>query len=113
MSFMYRQHKSQLYKSVIHVMAQDWRASARLPNIINTASGQISIMIMSAIPSSLFPKHWCEEFVIKLAGCCRIDEKNMIKVADFGLSENVYSSGGYVCQSNEEAVAREEKVPIR
>ncbi|CAI8057306.1 Tyrosine-protein kinase transforming protein SEA [Geodia barretti] len=44
---------------------------------------------------------------------CMIDEKNMIKVADFGLSENVYSSGGYVCQSNEEAVAREEKVPIR
>ena len=37
----------------------------------------------------------------------------MIKVADFELSENVYSSGGYVCQSNEEAVAREEKVPIR
>ena len=34
-------------------------------------------------------------------------------MADFGLSEDVYSSGGYFCRSKEEVVAREEKVPIR
>ena len=42
----------------------------------------------------------------------RIDENNVIKVGDFGLSEDVYGSG-YFCQSKEEATAREEKMPIR
>ena len=36
----------------------------------------------------------------------------MIKVADFGLSEDVYSSG-YFCQSKEEARDRGERMPIR
>ena len=42
----------------------------------------------------------------------RIDENNVIKVADFGLCEDVYNSG-YFSQSREEAVSREERVPIR
>ena len=42
----------------------------------------------------------------------RIDENNVIKVGDFGLSERLYGSG-YFCQSKEEAMAREEKIPIR
>ena len=44
--------------------------------------------------------------------CHRIDQNDVIKVADFGLSEHIYRSG-YYCQSKEDVVAREEKVPIR
>ena len=43
--------------------------------------------------------------------CHRIDQNDVIKVADFGLSEHIYRSG-YYCQSKEDVVAREEKVPI-
>ena len=42
----------------------------------------------------------------------RIDENNVIKVADFGLCEDVYNTG-YFCQNREDAEAREEKLPIR
>ena len=42
----------------------------------------------------------------------RIDENNVIKVADFGLCENVYNTG-YFYQNREDAEAREEKLPIR
>ena len=42
----------------------------------------------------------------------RIDEHNVIKVADFGLCEDVYSYG-YFCQRKDGVLPREEKVPIR
>ena len=42
----------------------------------------------------------------------RIDENNVIKVADFGLCEDVFNTG-YFYQNREDAEAREEKLPIR
>ena len=42
----------------------------------------------------------------------RIDEHNVIKVADFGLCEDVYSYG-YFCQRKDGVLPREEKMPIR
>ena len=42
----------------------------------------------------------------------RIDQNDVIKVADFGLSEDIYRSG-YFFHSKEDVMAREEKVPIR
>ena len=42
----------------------------------------------------------------------RIDGRNVIKVADFGLSEDMYSLN-YFRRDREEIIARDEKVPIR
>ena len=42
----------------------------------------------------------------------RIDGSNVIKVADFGLSEDMYCSN-YFRRNSEDSVAREERVPIR
>ncbi|CAI8021696.1 Hepatocyte growth factor receptor [Geodia barretti] len=43
---------------------------------------------------------------------CMIDQNDVIKVADFGLSEDIHRSG-YFFHSKEDVMAREEKVPIR
>ena len=42
----------------------------------------------------------------------RIDGSNVIKVADFGLSEDMYCSN-YFRRNSEDSVARDERLPIR